>query len=62
MSCLKENKMKFLSMFNNLFAEESYNDPYVRIAEVEYSKEFRWFVKSHGRRPNKQEALWIIGR
>lgn len=54
--------MKFLSAVSNLFASETHNDPYVRIAEVEYRKEFCWFVKSNGRRPTREEALFIMGR
>lgn len=37
-------------------------DPYVRIAEIEYNKEYRLFVKSMGRQPTKHEAMSIIGR
>lgn len=54
--------MKLFSGIANVFFNEQSNDPYVRIAEVEYNKEFRMFVKSNGRRPNKEEALWIMGR
>lgn len=54
--------MKFLSMVSNFFAAENHNDPFIRIAEVEYNKEFRWFVKLNGRRPNREEALSIMDR
>lgn len=54
--------MKFLSIMGRFFATENHNDPFVRIAEVEYNKEFRWFMKLHGRRPNREEAMMIMGR
>jgi hypothetical protein len=54
--------MKYLSAIGQFFTSESHNDPMVRIAEVEYNKEFRWFVKSNGRRPTRDEALSLMGR
>ena len=36
------------------------SDAYIRIAEVEYNKEFRRFVKNTGRRPTNEEAKSIM--
>lgn len=36
------------------------DDPVVRMAEVEYTKEFTHLQKSLGRRPNREEVQWII--
>lgn len=52
--------MKLFSGIANVFFNEQSNDPYVRIAEVEYNKEFRMFVKSNGRRPTNEEAKYLI--
>ncbi len=63
MSCFKEKTMfKRLSGISGMFICSHDNDPFVRIAEVEYNREFRSFVKLHGRRPNKEEAMAIMGR
>jgi hypothetical protein len=51
--------MKYLSGVAAMFLMDD-NDPFVRIAEVEYNREFRRFEKAFGRRPTKEEAKQII--
>lgn len=51
--------MKLLSGLASFFLNES-AEPYVRVAEVEYSSEFRRFVRATGRRPTNEEAKNII--
>lgn len=53
-----------LKHFTNafLFLADRGDDPLVRLAEVEYSKEFGFLQKSLGRRPVRKEVAHILGR
>lgn len=48
-------------ILNNLsYILRDVESPYVRLAEIEYSTEFRHFVKTLGRRPTEKEAKLLI--
>lgn len=51
--------MKLLSGLASFLVGDN-AEPYVRVAEVEYSREFRRFVKATGRRPTNEEAKYLI--
>ena len=54
--------MKYLTGLAHSILCNNGIDPYVRIAEIEYNREYRLFVKSMGRQPSRDEAKNIIGR
>ena len=53
--------MKYLAGLAQTILFNNGIDPYVRIAEIEYNREYRLFVKSMGRQPTRLEAKNIIG-
>ena len=58
----KEKIMKYLTGLAQTILSGNGVDPYVRIAEIEYNKEYRLFVKCMGRQPTRHEAKNIIGQ
>lgn len=54
--------MKFLAGLAQSILCSNGIDPFVRIAEIEYNREYRLFVKSMGRQPTRHEAKSIIGQ
>ena len=59
MLALKEKKMP--GFIKNMFSLMRDNEePYVRLAETEYSSEFRHLTKSLGRRPTNLEARSLV--